>query len=126
MNLQWGFKQWERGDKIRDPIQGEFFSTDAIRNPAEAFVRETDRPGGGEALLRRPKLASPDERVNRGDRSFQRRAFSLEIALLTQRTIGGLAEGLRFARLLLRRDSSSRTMCPYVLERPRGVLGCLP
>lgn len=41
MTLQWEFKTWDRSDKVRDPIQGEFFSTDAIRNPAEAFVRET-------------------------------------------------------------------------------------
>jgi len=40
MTLKWDFKTWARGDKVRDPIQGEFFSTDAIRNPAEAFVRE--------------------------------------------------------------------------------------
>ena len=40
MTLHWEFKTWVRGDKVRDPIQGEFFSTDAIKNPAEAFVRE--------------------------------------------------------------------------------------
>lgn len=40
MTLKWDFKMWARGDKVRDPIQGEFFSTDAIKNPAEAFVRE--------------------------------------------------------------------------------------
>ena len=40
MTLHWEFKTWARGDKVRDPIQGEFFSTDAIKNPAEAFVRE--------------------------------------------------------------------------------------
>jgi hypothetical protein len=38
--LQWRFKTWQRGDKIRDPIQGEFFATDAIHNPAQALVRE--------------------------------------------------------------------------------------
>ena len=40
MTLHWEFKTWEPGDKVRDPIQGEFFSTDAIKNPAEALVRE--------------------------------------------------------------------------------------
>src|SRR5262245_27916056 len=38
--MKWQFSTWQRGDKARDPIQGEFFSTDAIKNPAEAFVRE--------------------------------------------------------------------------------------
>jgi hypothetical protein len=40
VTLTWDFKTWARGDKVRDPIQGEFFSTDAIKNPAEALVRE--------------------------------------------------------------------------------------
>src|SRR5262249_12734921 len=39
--MMWEFRTWARGDKVRDPIQGEFFSTDAIKNPAEAFVRES-------------------------------------------------------------------------------------
>ncbi len=37
----WRFVKVHPGDKIREPIQGEFFSTDAIRNPAEALVRES-------------------------------------------------------------------------------------
>jgi hypothetical protein len=37
----WEFKKLGRGDKIREPILGEFFSTDAIKNSAEALVRES-------------------------------------------------------------------------------------
>lgn len=37
---QWVFKQQQPGDTTRNPISGEFFSTEAIRNSAEALVRE--------------------------------------------------------------------------------------
>lgn len=36
----WKFRELRRGDKDRQPTQGEFFSTDAIRSVAEALVRE--------------------------------------------------------------------------------------
>jgi hypothetical protein len=36
----WFFKPQRPGDTTRDPIQGEFFATEAISNPAEALVRE--------------------------------------------------------------------------------------
>lgn len=41
MSPRWEFKPLARGDKIREATQGEFFTTDAIRNPAEAIVRES-------------------------------------------------------------------------------------
>jgi hypothetical protein len=37
----WYFRKKGRGEKIRDPIQGEFFATEAIASPAEALVRES-------------------------------------------------------------------------------------
>lgn len=37
---KWNFRELTPGDKTREPIQGEFFSTDAIRNTAEALIRE--------------------------------------------------------------------------------------
>lgn len=40
MTTAWHFNQPNRGDKNREPILGEFFSTDAITNAAEALVRE--------------------------------------------------------------------------------------
>jgi hypothetical protein len=38
--MDWHFRQLAIGEKTRDPIQGEFFATEAIRNPADALVRE--------------------------------------------------------------------------------------
>lgn len=36
----WFFKKQRPGDTTREPIQGEFFSTEAISNTAEALIRE--------------------------------------------------------------------------------------
>ena len=38
--MKWYFRQQQPGDITRNPIVGEFFSTDAIDNPAEALIRE--------------------------------------------------------------------------------------
>ena len=38
--MKWHFRPYAPGEKTRDPIQGEFFATEAIRNPAEALIRE--------------------------------------------------------------------------------------
>jgi len=42
MNVEpeWTFYEWRTGPRQRDPIQGEFFATEAIRDPSEAMVRE--------------------------------------------------------------------------------------
>ena len=39
--MGWHFRELTVGEKTREPIQGEFFSTDAIRNHADALVRES-------------------------------------------------------------------------------------
>jgi hypothetical protein len=39
----WNFQKKKPNDKIRNPIQGEFFSTDGIAGPAQALVRESFR-----------------------------------------------------------------------------------
>jgi hypothetical protein len=38
--MKWFFRSQSPGEITRDPIVGEFFSTEAIDNPAEALVRE--------------------------------------------------------------------------------------
>ena len=37
----WFFRKKRAGEKIRNPIQGEFFATEAIEGPAQALVRES-------------------------------------------------------------------------------------
>jgi hypothetical protein len=36
----WRFRVHRRDEKIRNPIQGEFFSEEAVERPAQALVRE--------------------------------------------------------------------------------------
>lgn len=38
--MEWHFVKYRPDETIRDPIVGEFFSTEAIENPAQALVRE--------------------------------------------------------------------------------------
>ena len=38
--MGWHYRVKAPNEKVRDPIQGEFFSTEAIKNPADARVRE--------------------------------------------------------------------------------------
>lgn len=38
--IEWSFNKSVPGQKTREPMQGEFFATEAIKNPAEALVRE--------------------------------------------------------------------------------------
>jgi hypothetical protein len=38
--MGWYYRVKAPDEKVRDPIQGEFFSTEAIKNPADALVRE--------------------------------------------------------------------------------------
>jgi hypothetical protein len=38
--MGWQYRIKAPNEKVRDPIQGEFFSTEAIKNPADALVRE--------------------------------------------------------------------------------------
>jgi len=40
MNAKWYFKEFSKGDTERDPIQGEFFSSESIEKPAHALIRE--------------------------------------------------------------------------------------
>jgi hypothetical protein len=61
----WHFNERRRGDKNREPIVGEFFATDVIRNPAEALVRESvqntlDAAGGAGPVRVRFYLSGPE------------------------------------------------------------------
>jgi hypothetical protein len=38
--MKWHFVKYRPDETTRDPIVGEFFSTEAIDNPAQALVRE--------------------------------------------------------------------------------------
>jgi hypothetical protein len=38
--MNWYYRVKAKDEKVRDPIEGEFFSTEAIKSPADALVRE--------------------------------------------------------------------------------------
>jgi hypothetical protein len=38
--MEWHFVKYRPNETTRDPIVGEFFSTETIENPAQALVRE--------------------------------------------------------------------------------------
>jgi hypothetical protein len=70
--MDWHFRELAVGEKTRDPIQGEFFATQAIRNPADALVREGIQNSLDEALdhtvrvnilLGRDAHALPDDKA---------------------------------------------------------------
>ncbi len=55
--MNWHYRVKAPNEKVRDPIQGEFFSTEAIKNPADALVREAvqnamDGQAGAESCAR--------------------------------------------------------------------------
>ena len=47
--MNWHYRVKAPDEKVRDPLQDEFFSTEAIKNPADALVRErrAERDGCG-------------------------------------------------------------------------------
>jgi hypothetical protein len=64
----WNYLLQREGDTIRDPIQGEFFATEAITNSAEALVREgiqnsLDARCNGEAVKVRIRLSGAEGAV---------------------------------------------------------------
>ncbi len=55
--MNWHYRVKAPAEKVRDPIQGEFFSTEAIKNPADALVREALQNAIGFAFLTADFLA---------------------------------------------------------------------
>ncbi len=71
MTYSWRFNTWRACDKRRDPIQGEFFATDATSNPGEALIREgiqnsLDARRNGEKVIVRIRVSGTDAAVPRG------------------------------------------------------------
>ena len=70
MSFTWRFNTMRPSDKAREPIQGEFFATDAISNPGEALVREgiqnsLDARLNGEKVMVRIRVSRIDAAVAR-------------------------------------------------------------
>ena len=62
----WRFRAHRRDEKIRNPIQGEFFSEEAVEKPAQALVREVvqnslDARAGAQPVHVRFAISGPEE-----------------------------------------------------------------
>lgn len=70
MTYSWRFDRMRASSKNREPIQGEFFATDAISNPGEALVREgiqnsLDARRNGEKVMVRIRVSGTVDAVAR-------------------------------------------------------------
>lgn len=70
MTYSWYFNRMRPCDKAREPIQGEFFATEAISNPGEALVREgvqnsLDARRDGKKVLVRIRVGGTEGAVRR-------------------------------------------------------------
>lgn len=109
----WHFRRKARGEKIRDPIQGEFFATEAIENPAQALVRESvqnslDAAEDGSAVTVRFFLATG-----------KHAADAAEVAPY----FDGAWQHLSADRNGLREPPTPSAPCPYLLVEDFGTSG---
>lgn len=109
----WYFRKKARGEKIRNPIQGEFFAQDAISGPAQALVRESVQNSLDAAADKLPvrvciKLAT-------GDSSLPASAVA-EMFSQAWPHLGAPGNGLRY-------PPTPTSTCPYLLIEDYGTNG---
>ncbi len=100
MKAQWSFYRQTSTDTVRNPISGEFFSTEAVKDVAEALVREGIQN-------------SLDARCRRGERD----RTPARVRILVSGEGGGLAPAAA--------EAWFGTLWPH-LQAPRNGLGELP
>ena len=109
----WYFRPKSPGEKIRNPIQGEFFSTDAIAGPAQALVRESVQN-------------SLDAAIGSGPVSVKFRLCSGEAALpanQSEELFGAAWPHFAAPRNGLRDAPDPAARCPYLLIEDYGTKG---
>ena len=115
----WSFNKLTPGQKTREPMQGEFFATEAIRNPAEALVREAIQNSldAGERDDRGVPLDAVKIRIHvaSGDDAADPSGFS--------EFMTGLWPHLNAERNGLQDPPKSRERCPYLVFEDFGTTG---
>jgi hypothetical protein len=111
--FMWCFRRKAPGEKIRNPIQGEFFATEAIDGPAQALVRESvqnslDAREGTRPVSVRIMLAS-------GDDALTAAAVS-ELFGPAWPHYGAIGNGLHAA-------PTAGSLCPYLVIEDFGTKG---
>lgn len=113
IQFRWHFNTMRPSDKAREPIQGEFFATNAIRNPGEALVREgiqnsLDAQQNGEKVIVRIRVSGADTAVARDD---------------VAPFLNGLDEHLRAPGNGLRQIPGDEDNCPVLVFEDFGTTG---
>lgn len=110
--MSWHFRPLAIGETTREPIQGEFFSTEAIRNPTEALVREgiqnsldagTESPIKVRLFLASGSHAAPAARI--------------------APWLAGAWQHLHAAGNGLREPPSENSLCPFLVFEDFGTCG---
>jgi hypothetical protein len=110
--MNWHFRPLQVGEKTREPIQGEFFATEAIRNPAEALVRE-----GSQNTLD----AAKEETVS--IRLFLASGAHALAANRSSKWMGGAWSHIQADGNGLREVPSQNDSCPFLVFEDFGTKG---
>jgi hypothetical protein len=110
--MDWHFRIQTPGEPTRDPIVGEFFSTDAIENPARALIREgvqnsLDAGTGGQVSIR----------------IFLSNSSATLDPARTSKWMGGLWNHVSTAGNGLREPPSRDDPCPFLVFEDFGTTG---
>lgn len=114
MAIGWSFRERAPNEKIRNPVQGEFFSDEAIERPAQSLVREVCQ---NSIDARRQETVTVRFRLS-GDEH----ALSPETAA---EWFGGAWDHLRAPRSGLRDVPAAPTRCPFLVVEDFGTTGLL-
>ena len=113
--MEWFFREKQRGEITRDPVVSEFFSIDAIKNPADALIREAiqnslDERVDGENLRIRIGIVSGDNLPDKQQ---------------TLSWFDGIWEHLNAKNNGLRTVPSKKDPCPYLIFEDFGTKGLI-
>src|SRR5688572_10573910 len=119
MSAKWHFNKLRPGDKTRESTLGEFFATEAIRNSAEALVREAIQNSLDAGL--KDSTGRPIETV------VVRISLNQGSAALSGSTIteffAGAWEHLRATGNGLREAPQQADLCPFIVYEDFGTSG---
>jgi hypothetical protein len=115
MTYSWRFNRMHPSVKAREPIQGEFFATDAISNPGEALVREgiqntLDARRNGEKVMVRIRVSGTGAAVARNS---------------VDPFLNGLDDHLKAPENGLREIPNDGDKCPVLVFEDFGTTGLL-
>ncbi len=118
MTISWKFYQQQPTDPIHNPISGEFFSTEAVRNVAESLVRESIQ-NSLDARLEKPDGSREIARV----RIYLSEASGALPSSRAQRWFGSLWPHVEAPSNGLRDHPRNSESCPFLVFEDFGTSG---